>query len=258
MEKLGTHISKRPTFLSTLQDFYEKDDNVDKPVQIFTGSPKFWRRSPLSAKDVDDTKKYVKQHNLRVYIHSIYLVNLSKPVEEFMEKGFEYLRWELENGHKMGFRGVVVHCGKSCKLEKGKALENMYANMARLIPYISPSCPLLLETSAGQGTELCWKYDDFNEFYGIFGEGEKQHIKICIDTCHVFAAGHDPLKFLEDWERDNPGSLVLVHFNDSKFDLGKRKDRHEIPGDGYIGMEKMQKVAEWCEKHNYPIVGEFS
>ena len=111
--KIGTHIPKNRQFFNSLQDFYDKEENIGKPSQIFTGSPKFWKRPTISLQDADDTKNYVKEHNLSVYIHSIYLINLCRSPEEFNEKAFHCLKWELDIGAKLGVKGVDVHCGKS-------------------------------------------------------------------------------------------------------------------------------------------------
>lgn len=255
--EVGTHIRKNKTFFKSINCFCEtKHDSLCCACQIFTGSPKIWRRIKKNEKDILSTKQLIYEKNLNVYTHSIYLINLAKPREEFREKAFDCLKWELEFGYEIGFKGVVVHCGKSLKMNVGDALANMYYNMCDMLPFIHEKCSLLLETSAGQGTELCWKYSDLLEFYQLFTDSEKQKIKICIDTCHVFAAGHDPEKFIKNWMRDEPDSLVLVHFNDSKECCGEKKDRHEMPGKGHIGEEKMQNIKQLCLQNEIPMVYE--
>ena len=111
-----------------------------------------------------------------------------------------------------------------------------------------------IETSAGQGTEVCTTIQEFMDFYDRFTQEQRVKIKICIDTCHVFAAGHEALDYLEKWHKRFPGSIVLVHYNDSKEPLGKKKDRHAYPGDGHIGKNKMLKIADFCMKNNFPMV----
>lgn len=251
---IGTHIQKKKAFYPSLKKFYDNSENLKRPCQIFTGSPKFWRRPALDPSDVVSTQKFINEHNLYVYVHSIYLCNLCKPPQEFNEKAHICLKWELETGMLMGFRGVVVHCGKSLKMPLELALNNMYENMCNLLQYICPTCPLLLETSSGQGSETLFQYDDFSKFYNRFTKEEKKKIKICIDTCHVFAAGHDPLEFIEKWHNDHPNTLVLVHYNDSQECCGGKRDRHAVPGEGHIGIEKMNDIALWCKRQNIPMV----
>ena len=130
----------------------------------------------------------------------------------------------------------------------------MFINIRSLIPYISKECPLLIETPAGQGTEVLTTFDYFVSFYSDFKEEEREYIKVCIDTCHVFASGFDPLKYLKDFYELYPDSLVLVHYNDSKTKIGSKKDRHEKPGEGFIGVEKMKDIELWCIEKNIPMV----
>ena len=254
--RIGTHVSKKKTFYKTLTEFYSIPSNKLKPVQIFSGSPKFWRRSKLDLKDIQKTRNYIMENNFQVFIHSIYLINLSRSKEDFMEKAFNCIKHELELGSKIGFKGVVVHCGKSLKLKKDEALDNMYNNILEIYNSgcISESCPLLIETSAGQGTEVCTLINEFMDFYSRFTPEQKAKIKICIDTCHVFAAGHESLEYLEQWNERFPESIVLVHYNDSKVDKGSKKDRHAYPGEGYIGKKKMLNIADFCMKNSLPMV----
>ena len=164
MMKIGEHIPKRGQFFNTLNSFYEQEGNMGKPTQLFTGSPRFWRRPFVHNQDIDKTRKYVRDNKLSVYIHSIYLVNLCRSPEEFKRKARNYLIWELQMGCKLGFKGVVVHCGKSLQMPIQIALKNMYDNISSVLSDIDFNCPLLLETSSGQGTETLWKYNDFKEF----------------------------------------------------------------------------------------------
>lgn len=246
----GTHISKNNSFISSLKCFYENEENKNKPCQIFSCSPSIWKRIETTDIDKIETKEYIKQNNLNVFVHSFYLGNLCRNDS----KCFENLKWEFQNGFELGFKGIVVHCGKSLKMSKIEALDNMYYNICCLLPFIDESCPFILETSAGQGTEVLFNYIEFSLFYNRFSEEEKRKIKICIDTCHVFAAGHDPYIFIQKWLHENQNSLVLVHFNDSKYEFGFKKDRHAYPGTGYIGLEKMKFIYDLCCLNKIPMI----
>ena len=252
---IGTHIRKSGSFTKSLQAFFSSE-NVGRPVQIFSGSPKFWKRPKVTPEQQKEVLDYITEHKHQVFVHSIYLINLSWDPTSFEQKALPCIQWELRNGKAMGFKGVVVHCGKSCKLSLEEAQTNMLINIRRAMEAASPECPLLLETSSGQGTEMCWAFDSFKKFYANFTEEEKTRLRICIDTCHVFAAGHDPLKFIQDWEEAFSNTLVLVHFNDSVECCGCKKDRHERPGKGKIGLEKMTSIAKWCMEREIPLVME--
>ena len=140
---------------------------------------------------------------------------------------------------------------------KELAIDNMFKNILQLLPHIDKTCPLLIETPAGQGTEVLTKIEEFSEFYSRFTKEQKEKVKICIDTCHVFACGYDPAEYLEKWNELQPDSIVLVHFNDSKCECGSKKDRHAPAGEGFIGLEKLNYIIEWCATLNIPMVREY-
>ncbi len=210
----------------------------------------------------------------RVYIHGPYEVNLSDPNARLTK-----VTNELTAAVKLGASGYVLHVGKNNnKIPIDVALKRMEQNLMKLLKYSSISCPILLETPAGQGTELLHKFEDMSLFFKRFSK--YPNLQICIDTCHVFASGYDPLTYLIDWAANNPGSIKLVHYNDSKDDKYSRIDRHFAVGGGrenirkilenntlipkypilgslgYIGIQKMCSVADWCINNNIPMVTE--
>ena len=261
--KLGFHVGKDVSYFKTITeleiDMNKLDSNFkisEFPIQIFTGSTKSWKRSKMDLKDLEKTKKYVESKNIEIFIHSIYLINLARIGTEF-EKAKNCLLYDLKIGPKFGCKGVVVHVAKALKIGEEKALDNMFKNILELLPEIDESCPLLIETPAGQGTEVLVKLEDFSNFYNRFDEKQKQKVKICIDTCHVFASGYDPLDYLEKWNELQPDSIVLVHYNDSKCKCGSKKDRHAPAGEGYIGLEKLNSITEWCDKLDIPMIREY-
>tara|TARA_Y100000310_G_C20594056_1_gene769586 strand:+ start:97 stop:942 length:846 start_codon:yes stop_codon:yes gene_type:complete len=260
---IGSHISKAKTFNQTISRWlthcYEnrlsEQSNYIRPCQIFTGSPKSFRRKKIDEKDRSLTNIIIRNSGVKCYVHSAYIINLSHPLTG-IDFAFQYFRKELIMASSLGCRGVVVHCGKQLKYPLQMALDAMYQNLVNLSVFATNDCPILLETPAGQGTELLRRYDDFVQFYERFTEDERTKIKICIDTCHVFAAGHCPLKYMRDWYSVFPDGLQLVHFNDSKQVCGCCKDRHEYPGKGCIGIEKMTAICNWCQSIQIPMVYE--
>ena len=131
--KLGYHVSKEKTYTKTFQNVINDSERIESvknfPIQIFTGSTKMWKRGVQNEKDLKIAKKLVNDNNMNVFIHSIYLINLSRIGEEF-EKAKECLKYDLDIGPKMGAKGVVVHVGKALKMGNTKAVDNMFKNMA--------------------------------------------------------------------------------------------------------------------------------
>lgn len=245
---IGSHMGKKPKLLTTAQSLPK-----DRPSQIFLGGP---QSSNLNANDADmiACAAYVKQHSLNIFVHSQYIINLATR-NETDNWHLDLLKKNLVIANKASLKGVVVHVGKSVKLAKSIAVENMRLNILDCLEAATEECPLLLETPAGQGTELLVKPEDFITF--IKGFGEDPRIKVCLDTCHVFAAGCDPMLYITKLEEHGLLSkLVLVHFNDSKECCGSCKDRHEIPGLGHIGIDTLTAVAAKCSEQGIPMVVE--
>ncbi len=244
---IGSHMGKKPKLLTTVQSLPK-----NRPSQIFLGGP---QSSNLKAEDADMVAcaEYVSKHDLRVFVHSQYIINLATR-NESDNWHLDLLKKNLVIANKAGLKGVVVHVGKSTKLAKSVAVDNMRQNILECLEAATEECPLLLETPAGQGTELLTKVQEFVEFVRDIDD---PRLKICLDTCHVFAAGCDPMTYLNTLnDQGLLGKLVLVHFNDSKECCGSCKDRHELPGLGHIGLEKLTAFAARCTELEVPMVFE--
>ncbi len=255
MNIIGTHISKQKTFLDTLSNFFDKCPHY-LPIQIFTGSTKSWKRPLVIEEDKIATFEFIQRNDIKLFIHSVYLINFGRPSED-IPPAIECLAHDLELGSQIGAKGVVVHCGKSLKMKVKESTDNMYNNIIDMLDYITESCPLLIETPAGQGTELLTTFEEFSDFYKRFDNDDKKKIKICIDTCHVYAAGICPFEYINKWNELHPNSISLIHWNDSKEPKGSKKDRHAPAGDGYIGTEILNTIAQFCNELNIPMVKEW-
>jgi deoxyribonuclease-4 len=155
----------------------------------------------------------------------------------------------LMYGETMGAKGVVVHVGKHTSQTPAAGLEQMRKNIRLILKFATPECPLLLETPAGQGTELLTALDEFAAFVKSFGDDPR--FGVCVDTCHVFATGCDPVAYLKGMVGTN---TRLIHFNDSATPCGSRLDRHAYCGQGHIGLPKMTEVAEFGSAAAIPML----
>lgn len=219
-----------------------------RPYQIFLSGPQSSHMN-IKPEDLAAAKKVLDARKLNVFVHSQYIINLcAKDVKDnwhtnLLQKSLEYTR-------AFGGKGVVVHVGKSTDQPMDQALENMRKAILTCLPYATEECPLLLETPAGQGTEVLRGMNEFIDFVDGFKD---KRLRMCLDTCHVFACKHDPLAYLFK-ANSRPGLLKLVHYNDSLGTCGSCVDRHALVGSGHIGFEKMSDVAEFCTEHNIPMV----
>lgn len=260
---IGTHVSRKSgcNLIKTLISFYEQKELIEKfkenrykmPTQYFSGNPKSFAITQY--KNTEVCLEYITKHNIRAYFHAPYIINLARVSSE-IEMPLKRLAYELELGPKLGFKGVVVHVGKSLKIPKETALKNMRNNIVSMLEHASEGCPLLIETPAGQGTELLTNIDDFANFYNEFTEEQRKKLGVCVDTCHVFSAGYDPYDYLN--KLTECGITVnLLHYNDSKECFGSRKDRHEVIGCGKIPIETLAKCSQKAINENISIVTEF-
>lgn len=242
---IGQHVPK----LKSLPDTVRSLPDTRKPYQIFLGAP---HTSKMAIQDAElaAAAAVVEERQARIYIHSQYLINLSNPATDDLWH-VELLKKNLQAGAALGAKGVVVHVGKALKAEPAAAVATMRAAIASLLPFATPACPLLLETPAGQGTEVLTAAAEFMEFVASFAD---PRLCACVDTCHVFACGHNPLTYISSLTAAHPALLKLVHYNDSAAPCGSCVDRHAFVGRGEIGMDRMREIAEFCSAHALPMV----
>ena len=246
--QIGSHIHKGRSLAGTIALL-----PAGKPYQLFLSGP---MNTKLAIKDADlaAANTALVASGSHLYVHSPYLINLCSEPGEKDDYGVNCLIKNLQYASAIGCRGVVVHVGKSVGREAGLALSNMRINLLTAMEHATAACPILLETPAGQGTEMLTRYADFVDFVRTF---ESDRIAICVDTCHVFAAGCDPLTYITDLlASTTPALLKLVHFNDSSGCCGSCVDRHAFIGTGEIGLEKLAAIAERCSSCHVPMLVE--
>ena len=247
--RIGNHLQKLKSLPLTIQNF----PSYTKPYQIFLSNPQSTKVS-IPEEDLTLTSTIIQATKAKLFIHSPYIINICYEPGTQDDYHLTLLKKNLEYGVKAGAKGVVVHVGKSTDKPLEKALENMLHNIQAALEAATPECPLLLETPAGQGSEVLTKYEEFVDFVRIIND---PRLRICVDTCHIFACGHEPQTYMERLLTSKEKPLLhLVHFNDSQAPCGSCVDRHAFIGVGHIGYEKMEKLAELCDSHGVPMLHE--
>lgn len=211
-------------------------------IQIFTKNNNQWRAAPLKKEVVERFRSNLADSGIRpVVAHTSYLINLGTSNKRLWNKSFKSFETELERCERLGVPFLVTHPGS----HTGAGAEQGLRNLARALNQAHARNPgyhvvTLIEHMAGQGTNLCCTFEEIARLLEMVTE--KQRVGICLDTCHLFAAGCDyrsPAKFEALMsEIDAAFGLALVkciHLNDSKTALGSRVDRHEHIGKGKIG-----------------------
>lgn len=208
-----------------------------------------------------EVKNMLKKTGLRAIIHSPYVINIAS---SYSPNGWrtKYFVIELENAIASGADGFVVHMGKSMQLPKKIALNNMYNTLNYVNKKIGRKIKILLETTAGQGSELCYTLEELGLFFNRIRRTPKMNnLEICLDTCHIFCAGYDIRtkdsinNFIRKFD-DIIGvkNIGLIHMNDSVNDIGTRKDRHTNIGSGYIGKRGLKYFYKIFAKLNVPCI----
>ena len=211
-------------------------------VQVFTKNNNQWRAKPIGAEDAARFQEALDTHAItHPLAHSSYLINLASPDPLLWKKSVDSFVIELRRAHQLGIPYVVLHpgahvgAGEKVGLRKVcRALNEVH----RRTRAISSNC--LLETTAGQGTCLGWRFEHLAAI--LDGVREPDRLGICFDTCHVHAAGY-PLRTERQYratmrELDRWVGLERIkafHLNDSRRELGSRVDRHEHIGQGELG-----------------------
>lgn len=245
---IGYHTSKKSTLAATLQHCLSTA-GPRRPIQVMFSA----RSAHVSMKDADiaDSLALIQHHSLQVFVHSPYVLNLCNP-DDYI---YRSLRTHLGYASAFGGKGVVVHVGKSCKQPLATALDTMRTQIQASLTDATPECPLLLETPAGQGTETLTQLTDFMEFVSSF---QDPRLGICIDTCHVFACGHNPQEYIQTTLSHTTWAplLKLVHFNDSHGACHSCVDRHAPIGHGRIPHDVLAACATMCVAAGVPMVVE--
>jgi deoxyribonuclease-4 len=263
---IGCHLSNTNLFKSI--------DEVNKYggnfMQIFVTNP-LGRASSDSLKKYKEIGPEIKQYcenNLSsIVVHSPYILNFAR---DFNEKSHEISRIliELRIAHEIGALGCVIHVGKALGLDINVATQNMYLSIKYILDRIREEklkTILILETAAGQGTELFVTednaLDDLANFYHRFTKEDKKIFKLCVDTCHIFSAGFDISSkkkvryfFILFDRMIGLEYLALIHFNDSKTEYNSHKDRHEKIGKGYVGLSGLAEFARQANRFKIPMI----
>jgi deoxyribonuclease IV len=227
-------------------------------IQVFAGNPRGWATAPGDpAQDA-----VLREAGLPVFVHAPYLINLGSADELTASRSVSALGHALRRGAEIGARGVVVHTGSAVGGTREAALRQVASGLLPLLDKLGDGGPdVLLEPMAGQGQMLC---ADVSELEAYLDALERHpRAGICLDTCHVFAAGHDltaaggPAAMLDALVRAaGPGRVKLVHANDSAAGCGSRRDRHANIGAGQIGAGPFGELLHHPVLAGVPFVAE--
>ena len=261
MLRIGAHVSIDGGLVNTITRVGSPRCRI---IQIFLGSP-----IRAGSRNVSQQSQQVREIcvrvNMQIVIHSPYIVNLAN---EQMTWETSLISQELLIADRIGAIGCVLHVGKHKTSSVQTGTMNMIQNIRVFLQYMHSNSLrtfLIVETSAGQGTELlATRNNSMNElaaFYASFSEDEKRYLRLCIDTCHIFAAGYDIRRpdqvdiFFATFESlIGLRYIALIHLNDSQNACGSGVDRHTNIGAGHIGTAGLVRFIQLAAHYNIPVV----
>ena len=242
---IGSHVGfkKDSQLLGSLKEALSYGANT---FMFYTGAPQNTNRYPIMDGFTLDAMNIMKEEGFdysKVVVHAPYIINLAndKDPDKFMFS-VRFLQEELERCSLLGIHKLVLHPGSHVGLGVDTAISNI-AKGLNMILGTYDVC-ILLETMAGKGTEVGKSLEEIKRIIDLVDD--KEHIGVCLDTCHLNDSGYDMRKFdsfLEQFdEMIGIHKIGCVHINDSKNVLGAHKDRHENIGFGTIGFDTLINI----------------
>jgi deoxyribonuclease-4 len=230
-------------------------------IQVFASNPRGWAMPDANVEADKLFRDKALELDIETYVHAPFLINLGSPTVATYENSVASTAYSLRRASEIGSKGVVVHTGSAVDADHvDKAWKQIKKGMMPVLNKLKDEDPwLLLEPTAGQGQSLVKKLDDLLHYF----EALEWHPKVgvCLDTCHVFAAGHDIAKKGGMTETlDLLVKLVgierikLIHTNDSMDVCGALKDRHQNLGDGEIGLKAFEELLAHPVAQNAPLI----
>lgn len=232
-------------------------------LQVFVSNPRGWALAAGNPAQDEAFRAHCDAAGLPVFIHATFLVNLGSPTEATVERSVASLAHAAERARAVGARGVVFHAGSAVAgTRREEAMSQLREHLLPLLDSLPDDGPdLLVEPTAGGGFALAARLEDLGPYFAAV-DGHPR-LGVCLDTCHVWAAGHDlaaagGMKTTLDTLVATVGEdrLKLVHANDSKDTVGSLRDRHETLGAGQIGLDAFADLFTHPASRGVPIVVE--
>ncbi|WP_245552920.1 deoxyribonuclease IV [Brevibacillus massiliensis] len=252
--KIGCHISVAKGLEHAVRRALELGA---ESFQVFTKNPRGLRPKKVDYDDAEKGVALMQKHDITLVCHTPYITNLSTPKPDLQEVTIRSIVEDLHIAEAYGAIGAVVHCGKHVGEGEEYGTNRMIETLDLILDQYEGPVKLLLENTAGQGSELGLSIDDLMKIRGASKHPDK--IGFCFDTCHSFAAGQWNLESFGELVKQMEHSgylqqLAAIHFNDSKAPFDSKKDRHEKIGQGEIGSEALAKFLTCDQFQHLPVI----
>jgi len=229
---------------------------------MFTKNQRQWKAPVLTEQQItlfQETIKKLGFSSASILPHDSYLINLGSPIEEKRMAAIDAFTAEMARCAALGLDKLNLHPGSHLgMLSVDECLHLVADSLDRALEQVPSVCPVI-ETTSGQGNNVGSRFEEIRDIIGY--SKHSQNIGVCIDTCHIFAAGYDIRsreayeKTFGDFERTIGFSrLKGVHLNDAKSEFGSHVDRHESLGKGNIGLQPLIWIVQDRRFENIPLI----
>lgn len=253
---IGSHVGfrKNDQLVGSLNEALSYGANT---FMFYTGAPQNTKRYAIEDGLTLEAMQIMKENNFdysKVVVHAPYIVNLANDIDpEKYQFSVNFLQEEIERCKLLGIKAMVLHPGSHVGLGVERAIQNI-SNAINMIS--NDSVTILLETMAGKGSEVGSKLEEIKAIIDLVND--KEHIGVCLDTCHLSDGGYDIVHFDEFLDMFDKiigiDKIGCVHVNDSKNEVGAHKDRHENFGFGHIGFDTLINVVYNKRLENVPKI----
>ncbi len=246
--KIGCHVS----IAGKVWQCFERANSVgSEAFQIFTQNQRQWKSVHYAEEDLKQfhtLRNRSRFKDVPLVAHASYLINLCADDDEKLQKSRNAFVEELKRCDSLGLNYLVIHPGSHGGKGEEWGIQMVAETLNWSLEQYIPKVQILLETTAGQGNNIGYRFEHLS---GIINSVEKNdHVAVCVDTCHIFAAGYglENVKTVEDTLSEFDGILGLEkikvwHFNDSLKEKGSRRDRHAPIGEGMIGLTAFEYLV---------------
>ena len=242
---IGSHVSfGEEQLYGSLKEAISYNANA---LMFYTGAPQNTIRKPIDDELLNKAVLLAKENNFdfnNIVCHAPYIINLANKTGDKWDFSVNFLINELKRCEKLGVNKIVVHPGSSVGITQEEGLDNISEALNIILSH-NINVNILLETMAGKGNECGRNIDQIA--YIINKCNNNEHLKVCVDTCHINDAGYNVSefgKYLEEFDQKiGIDKIYCIHLNDSKNELSSHKDRHENLGFGTIGFDALYSVA---------------
>lgn len=258
MLRLGVHVS-------IAGKIYEAVDRANalkiNTMQIFSRSPREWRRGSIAKEDIEEFRKRVKQSRIRpVFVHIPYLANLASPFNKLFYESIKTYIADIREAEALGAQYLVTHMGSHKKSGERRGLKRLIRGINRILESTEDTgVTILLENTSGSGSWLGYKF--IHQAEVISSVAQKSRVGLCVDTCHAYSAGYDiaaeeglEMMLSEIDSLIGLRKIKLIHLNDTKDKLGSHHDRHAHIGKGRIGLEGFARIVNHLKLRDVPFI----